>query len=60
MKISAMKDLLDAMEDTPSGFLDANDLGTLYNELSDSVYGLSVTIDDDLLRYEKDEYGIIK
>ena len=35
--IQRMKDLLDAMEDTPSGFIDAHDLGDLYERLIEDI-----------------------
>lgn len=38
------KELLDAMEDTPSGFIDNNDLGDLYEELIDVIPAFQLAI----------------
>jgi len=35
--ITKMKELLDVMEDTPSGFLDEHDLGELYERLIEDI-----------------------
>lgn len=51
--------LLDAMENTPSGFLDANDLGPLYEELIEVLPSLDFAINSGSVEYGKDEYGVI-
>lgn len=43
IKVKA-QELFDIMEDSPSGFLDANDLGVLYDELIDVLPGLDFAI----------------
>ena len=47
--LKAMQDLFDRLEDTPSGFVDANDLGPLYEELVDAIPALSFAIKSDSL-----------
>ena len=51
--------LLDAMENTPSGFLDANDLGPLYEELIEVLPSLDFAIKSESVEYRKDKYGVI-
>lgn len=51
--------LLDAMENTPSGFLDANDLGPLYEELIEVLPSLDFAINSGSVEYNKDNYGVI-
>lgn len=41
----AASNLLDIMEDTPSGFLDNNDLGPLYEELLETIQTLDYAIE---------------
>lgn len=38
------KELLDAMEDTSSGFVDNNDLGDLYEELIETIPAFQMAI----------------
>lgn len=38
------KELLDAMEDTPHGFLDNNDLGSLYEELVETIPAFQMAV----------------
>lgn len=42
--LKASKELLDMMEDTPSGFLDNNDLGDLYEELIETIPAFQMTV----------------
>lgn len=51
--------LLDLLEDTPSGFIDANDLEDVYTALLDAIPALDFAINTKTVAYEKDEYGII-
>lgn len=53
------QELLDAMENTPSGFLDANDLGALYEELIDVIPALSMAINSGNVSYQEDRYGMV-
>lgn len=43
------QELLDAMENTPSGFLDANDLGDLYECLINDIPALSFAIESGII-----------
>lgn len=52
--LNAAKKLLDLMEDTPSGFLDANDLGPLYEELIETIPGFDLAIKSGNIVYSKD------
>lgn len=49
--LSAAKNLLDLMEDTPSGFLDNNDLGSLYEELVETIPAFQFAIRSKDLEY---------
>lgn len=54
-----MRELFDALEDTPSGFLDANDLDQFYLDLSDTLRDFDYTVSDGNIAYRKDEFGLI-
>lgn len=56
---SKSKELFDVLEDTPSGFLDANDLGPLYEELLDVIPAIAFAIKSRTVEYQKDETGRI-
>ena len=45
------KELLDAMEDTPDDFLDKNDLGSLYDELIETIPAFQMTVRSKSLEY---------
>ena len=45
------QELLDAMEMTPEGFLEANDLMQLYDELIDTIPALDFAINSDGIEY---------
>ena len=49
--LKSAKDLLDYMEDTPSGFLDNNDLGDLYEELIETIPAFQIAIRSKSLEY---------
>ena len=53
------QDLLDALDNTPSGFVDSNDLADLYQSLIDDIPALSFAISSGIIEYKKDRYGII-
>lgn len=44
--LAKSKELLDLMEDTTSGYLDKYDLGSLYEELIETIPMLSNELDD--------------
>ena len=54
-----MRELFDALEDTPAGFLDANGLGQFYLDLSDTLRYFDYTVSDGNIAYRKDKYGLI-
>jgi len=45
------QELLDVMENTPEGFLDANDLMQLYDELIDTLPALDFAINSGEIEY---------
>lgn len=51
--------LFDALEDTPAGFLDANDLGPLYEELAEALPALDFAIKDKSIAYGVGDDGRI-
>lgn len=57
--LNAAKKLLDLMEDTPSGFLDANDLGPLYEELIETIPGFDLAIKSGDISYSEDSNSSI-
>ena len=54
------KVLFDTMEDTPTGFIDANSLAPLYRELGETIQELSYAIESGDIEYSQDRYGVIQ